>query len=99
MLRRPPRSKRTDTLFPHTTLFRARPPLRHQPHARNPANRAAPSGGPRATSPLAWHTSLPMDLELETSTQGDATVVGLRGEIDVYTAPRLRQTQIGRAHV
>src|SRR3546814_17581837 len=25
MIRRPPRSKRTDTLFPYTTLFRSRP--------------------------------------------------------------------------
>jgi anti-sigma B factor antagonist len=32
-----------------------------------------------------------MDLELETSTRGDASVLTLRGEIDVYTAPRLRQ--------
>src|SRR3546814_5493408 len=29
MIRRPPRSTRTDTLFPYTTLFRSR---RHQPH-------------------------------------------------------------------
>src|SRR3546814_5291218 len=30
MIRRPPRSTRTDTLFPYTTLFRsARRPLRH----------------------------------------------------------------------
>jgi anti-sigma B factor antagonist len=35
-----------------------------------------------------------MDLDLETSTQGAATVISLRGEIDVYTAPRLRQTLI-----
>src|SRR3546814_13257031 len=26
MIRRPPRSTRTDTLFPYTTLFRSRPP-------------------------------------------------------------------------
>jgi anti-sigma B factor antagonist len=32
-----------------------------------------------------------MDLDLETSKQGDASVLTLRGEIDVYTAPRLRQ--------
>jgi anti-sigma B factor antagonist len=32
-----------------------------------------------------------MDLEVETSQAGDATVLSLRGEIDVYTAPRLRQ--------
>src|SRR3546814_3386284 len=28
MIRRPPRSTRTDTLFPYTTLFRSRPSLR-----------------------------------------------------------------------
>src|SRR3546814_17899804 len=28
MIRRPPRSTRTDTLFPYTTLFRSHPPLR-----------------------------------------------------------------------
>src|SRR3546814_15831323 len=27
MIRRPPRSTRTDTLFPYTTLFRSRPPF------------------------------------------------------------------------
>src|SRR3546814_16527857 len=31
MIRRPPRSTRTDTLFPYTTLFRA--PFQHRPHA------------------------------------------------------------------
>jgi anti-sigma B factor antagonist len=35
-----------------------------------------------------------MNLDLETSKQGDASVVSLRGEIDVYTAPRLRQALI-----
>src|SRR3546814_1519593 len=29
MIRRPPRSTRTDTLFPYTTLFRSDPILRH----------------------------------------------------------------------
>jgi anti-sigma B factor antagonist len=32
-----------------------------------------------------------MDLELETQVRGEASVLALRGEIDVYTAPRLRQ--------
>src|SRR3546814_17153659 len=27
MIRRPPRSTRTDTLFPYTTLFRSNPPI------------------------------------------------------------------------
>src|SRR3546814_4548600 len=30
MIRRPPRSTRTDTLFPYTTLFRSRPCRAHQ---------------------------------------------------------------------
>src|SRR3546814_14679737 len=37
MIRRPPRSTRTDTLFPYTTLFRSP---------------AAPAPGPRGRSPL-----------------------------------------------
>src|SRR3546814_11144696 len=30
MIRRPPRSTRTDTLFPYTTLFRSQSPLAHR---------------------------------------------------------------------
>src|SRR3546814_16177234 len=38
MIRRPPRSTRTDTLFPYTTLFRSgRADMRHSP-ARLPAS-------------------------------------------------------------
>jgi anti-sigma B factor antagonist len=32
-----------------------------------------------------------MDLDLETGSVGDSALLTLRGEIDVYTAPRLRQ--------
>jgi anti-sigma B factor antagonist len=35
-----------------------------------------------------------MNLDLETSAHGSTSVVTLRGEIDVYTAPRLRQALI-----
>src|SRR3546814_1545607 len=38
MIRRPPRSTRTDTLFPYTTLFRS---------FRRPARRDGPGGGGR----------------------------------------------------
>src|SRR3546814_8169045 len=31
MIRRPPKSTRTDTLFPYTTLFRSSPQPRHSP--------------------------------------------------------------------
>src|SRR3546814_9758877 len=38
MIRRPPRSTRTDTLFPYTTLFRSNPPLPSQ--GREPKERS-----------------------------------------------------------
>src|SRR3546814_10076115 len=38
MIRRPPRSTRTDTLFPYTTLFRSLP----RPRRRPPASRVLP---------------------------------------------------------
>src|SRR3546814_12698192 len=43
MIRRPPRSTRTDTLFPYTTLFRSDPaagPARWQPGAAGQRQRA-----------------------------------------------------------
>src|SRR3546814_15691290 len=42
MRRRPPRSTRTDTLFPYTTLFRSRP----DPAARRRRGRLLDGGGP-----------------------------------------------------
>src|SRR3546814_4635224 len=36
MIRRPPRSTRTDTLFPYTTLFRSQQPDRRQHGPRDP---------------------------------------------------------------
>src|SRR3546814_19003164 len=61
MLRRPPRSTRTDTLFPYTTLFRARRPWRCP---TGPASAAASSSssrfsfGRRAFGNLVGHIHL-----------------------------------------
>src|SRR3546814_14553558 len=45
MIRRPPRSTRTDTLFPYTTLFRSvRRPLTLRSAARQPAGRGLQDG-------------------------------------------------------
>src|SRR3546814_4598505 len=38
MIRRPPRSTRTDTLFPYTTLFRSSPSLACAPSPGSPAS-------------------------------------------------------------
>src|SRR3546814_7466985 len=65
MIRRPPRSTRTDTLFPYTTLFRSdrragAAPRRGQPAPRRRQVRAARyrrAGGPRRRGRSEEHTS------------------------------------------
>src|SRR3546814_16266944 len=57
MIRRPPRSTRTDTLFPYTTLFRSRHARRRMIHAetrrRGGVSFAVPSPAPAANHVLA----------------------------------------------
>src|SRR3546814_3664098 len=53
MIRRPPRSTRTDTLFPYTTLFRSHPPqkchrCRRKRRGRAAVDRRRPAAGRRA---------------------------------------------------
>src|SRR3546814_8646207 len=43
MRRRPPRSTRTDTLFPYTTLFRSTPPNAPRKASANKGSRAVPT--------------------------------------------------------
>src|SRR3546814_9706324 len=57
MIRRPPRSTRTDTLFPYTTLFRAHCAMARSPSefpatkiGRRPMCRAMPTGLPSLSS-------------------------------------------------
>src|SRR3546814_1990914 len=45
MIRRPPRSTRTDTLFPYTTLFRSRKGHALRPHAQRLWARGRPDAG------------------------------------------------------
>src|SRR3546814_3117585 len=49
MIRRPPRSTRTDTLFPYTTLFRSRfvTPVRRELGSEAPSNPTPDPGGAR----------------------------------------------------
>src|SRR3546814_7365766 len=49
MIRRPPRSTRTDTLFPYTTLFRS--PFRH----RGPSCEAKQGHGSKLSGRSAWY--------------------------------------------
>src|SRR3546814_18729746 len=52
MIRRPPRSTRTDTLFPYTTLFRS--------HCPRPSNTEMPKTKKAASPPLAMRGLCPM---------------------------------------
>src|SRR3546814_6570260 len=59
MLRRPPRSTRTDTLLPYTTLFRSRPPaLRYWRRKRHPMRLPCRADRKIAT-PMTSQTSMP----------------------------------------
>src|SRR3546814_3938819 len=55
MIRRPPRSTRTDTLFPYTTLFRSID--RERPPARRRDGQSARGGGPHRADRSEEHTS------------------------------------------
>src|SRR3546814_9509855 len=52
MIRRPPRSTRTDTLFPYTTLFRSRSVRGHGPQPPPSCSAQAPQ--PRRAGDRAW---------------------------------------------
>src|SRR3546814_4261574 len=53
MIRRPPRSTRTDTLFPYTTLFRSHERYARTPRSRNP--RPRPRALPRRAAARRGH--------------------------------------------
>src|SRR3546814_11260421 len=57
MIRRPPRSTRTDPLFPYTTLFRSR----RGPARRASGRRQGPGGGPGNGLSLPRHRLLAAD--------------------------------------
>src|SRR3546814_2011495 len=60
MIRRPPRSTRTDTLFPYTTLFRS--PARRNNGARDSSTgrgSAAPAGGRHGITHCSRHRHRP----------------------------------------
>src|SRR3546814_9356063 len=57
MIRRPPRSTRTDTLFPYTTLFRSALPPRRGHHRGRPLNKRREGTSRRVRQRSEEHTS------------------------------------------
>src|SRR3546814_16603982 len=88
MIRRPPRSTRTDTLFPYTTLFRS-PHLPDQGHAGEGAR--ADRRGRQAHRPVPFvplvHDDLPFRRELHASRRSFARLY-----------PRTLSPAVARAH-
>src|SRR3546814_7174288 len=109
MIRRPPRSTRTDTLFPDTTLFRSRQRVEGIGDEAGPGMDDADIGdlGKQFDQPtMQVHAAAPRIVDLRSAraaTEQDARAVG-RGSVvvmeltGVAQLPTLRD-QIGRAHV
>src|SRR3546814_17649615 len=88
MIRRPPRSTRTDTLFPYTTLFRSPEHRVERVAGRQPGRRAARQGCvPGVRHPPLFHAAPSAG-----KTAADAVLVAARPELVLaWTFP------IGRA--
>src|SRR3546814_5583379 len=79
MIRRPPRSTRTDTLFPYTTLFRSIVnPAEHQSYGQGLFHRDLPHQHFVSSRPLAINALFCIDAFLEAN--GATLVVPARSE-------------------
>src|SRR3546814_4530826 len=99
MLRRPPRSTRTDTLFPYSTLFRS---------LRTRARAAAPMEAAALLARLAWclaglAVAVPRGAAtgtlLRSHTRARNARTHTRREVGVCMLCHRHDLQIGRAHV
>src|SRR3546814_6351764 len=101
MIRRPPRSKRTDTLFPYTTLFRSRTsPGRILGRYRS-ATRLRGGPGQMNKSLLALSVAATMLLCGPASHAADVVPVNFDDPDEGYNDPSQATpvAEIGRAHV
>src|SRR3546814_7138322 len=110
MIRRPPRSTRTDTLFPYTALFRARRPGRRQRTGRG--GRPPAPGGEGPPRAAVVRRGRPPPCRRRRGSGGGATRARCPGRPPPPTAlparrgaplpprrARAHHRQIGRAHV
>src|SRR3546814_16993741 len=77
MIRRPPRSTRTDTLFPYTTLFRSRLDPVHGIYGYLPLKMDGPLGDPRVRQALA----MVIDREALSAATGAGTASPIYGVV------------------
>src|SRR3546814_13954869 len=98
MIRRPPRSSHTYTLFPYTTLFRARRRLRRQDAAARPSDRIALTPAEIAGRGRDCFWCLPLFRSTDLRDSGPAAARGGAGQAHLYPAFRgLFRRDKGRA--
>src|SRR3546814_16721626 len=111
MIRRPPRSTRTDTLFPYTTLFRSTGNITVlPPHEHSPDDESMPRQGSCGYARTGMEVSI-QDAEgnlLDPRQTGEICVCGPAVFAGYYNNPDANRkafrngwfvTEIGRAHV
>src|SRR3546814_1646156 len=104
MLRRPPRSTRTDTLLPYTTLFRSQIPAPLRPcGARRMGGHTRPQRGRRAVSePTVYISRSPALARVALYVTFTAALIPLQAVALLLRLPvarRIPLRSIGRAHV
>src|SRR3546814_10763713 len=104
MIRRPPRSTRTDTLFPHTTLFRSdrrQRPRRHHALDRarddqHPADRRATWWNYTAHAAADWRTSLCMGRQ---GTERSTRAVRLDAQLTNWECSPVKEQQVSTSEI
>src|SRR3546814_12412117 len=108
MIRRPPRSTRTDTLFPYTTLFRSDRLVFMHALKPGPANRsfglqvAALAGLPRSVIDQAQHTLRELEGQRSASSEVSREALDAPLQMGLFHSPApalaaLAAIEIGRA--
>src|SRR3546814_20167815 len=86
MIRRPPRSTRTDTLFPYTTLFRSRPRSSYGRYVATNIGRTAPQSAVKGAVMLLEKIKTPglSHLSYIAGSGGKAAVIDPRRACECY---------------
>src|SRR3546814_5075248 len=83
MIRRPPRSTRTDTLFPYTTLFRSPRAVRPRQSPDSLSPMTPPADASSASAGPSWH------IEPSGPLRGDVQVAGSKNAVTKHMVAAL----------
>src|SRR3546814_13348755 len=90
MIRRPPRSTRTDTLFPYTTLFRSADRHPSKPHPSMIEQAMADAGAVAETTAMIGDTSCDMEMPVNAGTRALGVGWGYHSRKELVMAGALR---------